>query len=59
VRHEAPLPVGSFNVQNGWGRVLTASLDSGTMCAFDQRGRAVFRTRVAASSHDVCFVMSA
>jgi DNA-binding beta-propeller fold protein YncE len=59
VRRTAPVPVGSFNVQNGWGRVLTASLDNGTMCAFDGRGDAVFRTRVAASSHDVCFVMAA
>ena len=59
VRHTASLPVGSFNVQNGWGRVLTASLASGSMCAFDGRGERVFRTRVASSSHDVCFVTAA
>jgi DNA-binding beta-propeller fold protein YncE len=59
VRRTTPIPVGSFNVQNGWGRVLTASLSRGTVCVLDGRGDVVTRTRVAASSHDACFVMSA
>lgn len=52
------VPVGSYNVQQGWGRILTPSLERGTLCILDGRGRLVSSLRVAPSSHDACFVMS-
>jgi hypothetical protein len=51
-----PLPVGSYNVQSGAGRVLTPSLGHGTLTVLDENGRTVYRTRVARSSHDACVV---
>jgi len=53
------VPLGSYNVQHGFGRVLTPSLSLGTLCVADAGGRIVRRVRVARSSHDACFVMSA
>jgi hypothetical protein len=53
------VPVGSYNVHDGWGRVLTPSLNRGTLCVLDRAGDVLVRKRVAASSHDACFVMSA
>jgi len=55
----ARVPLGSYNVQHGFGRVLTPSLSLGTLCVADGAGRIVSRVRVARSSHDACFVMSA
>jgi DNA-binding beta-propeller fold protein YncE len=52
------VPVGSYNVQDGWGLVFTPSLERGTLCMLDERGRLLHRLRVAASSHDACFVMA-
>jgi hypothetical protein len=52
------VPAGSFNVQDGFGRVLTPSLERGTLCVLDASGRLVREVRVARSSHDACFVMS-
>jgi hypothetical protein len=52
------VPVGSYNVQQAWGRVLTPSLSAGTLCIADKRGRVVNRVQVARSSHDACFVLS-
>jgi DNA-binding beta-propeller fold protein YncE len=54
-----PLPTGSYNVQDAWGFVLTPSLARGTLCVLDRRGGLRARGRVAASSHDACFVMAA
>lgn len=54
-----PVPLGSYNVDGRWGLVLTPSLAQGTLCVANSRGRIVTRTRVARSSHDACFVMSA
>jgi DNA-binding beta-propeller fold protein YncE len=53
------VPMGSYNVQQGWRRILTPSLDSGTLCVLDLRGRLLHRVEVARSSHDACFMMSA
>jgi len=53
------IPVGSYNVQQGFGLVLTPSLERGTLCVLDDRGRRRFEKRIAPSSHDACFVMSA
>jgi DNA-binding beta-propeller fold protein YncE len=52
-----PIPVGSYNVQQGTGgRVLTPSLDRGTLCILDARGVLLREVHVAASSHDACFI---
>jgi hypothetical protein len=56
------LPTGSFNVQREarvGGRLLTPSLSRGTLCVVDQTGRLVRQQRVARSSYDACFVLSA
>jgi DNA-binding beta-propeller fold protein YncE len=51
------VPIGSYNVQAGSGGiVLTPSLDHGTLCVLDARGRLLHTVHVAASSHDACFV---
>jgi hypothetical protein len=55
----APVPVGSYNVQQGWGVILTPSLSQGTLCTFSARGAPIERTRVARSSHDACVVLTA
>jgi DNA-binding beta-propeller fold protein YncE len=48
------VPVGSYNVQFAAGRVITPSLNAGTLCVLDARGVERERVRVAASSHDAC-----
>jgi len=53
----APVPAGSFNVQQGGNYVLTPSLSEGTLCIVTPRGVPVEELRVARSSHDACFVM--
>ena len=50
------VPVGSYNVQGGEGRILTPSLERGTLSVLDGRGRLLRRVQVARSSHDACFV---
>jgi hypothetical protein len=50
-----PIPVGSYNVQRGPGRVLTPSLAHGTLCVLDDAGNVSRRVHVASSSHDACF----
>jgi DNA-binding beta-propeller fold protein YncE len=52
---QATIPVGSYNVQRGPGRILTPSLERGTLCVLDTTGRVRHTVRVAASSHDACF----
>jgi DNA-binding beta-propeller fold protein YncE len=52
------IPLGSYNVQEGWGVVLTPSLSQGTLCVVDRRGAMRNRLRVASSSHDACFSMA-
>jgi DNA-binding beta-propeller fold protein YncE len=49
------IPVGSYNVQAGAGRILTPSLERGTLSVLDGRGRLLRRIQVARSSHDACF----
>jgi hypothetical protein len=48
------LPVGSYNVQFAGRRVLSPSLNAGTLCVVDSRGVVKQRLHVAASSHDAC-----
>jgi DNA-binding beta-propeller fold protein YncE len=50
------VPVGSYNVQSGAGRILTPSLERGTLAVLDGRGRLLRRMQVARSSHDACFI---
>jgi DNA-binding beta-propeller fold protein YncE len=55
---DSAIPVGSYNVQEGWGRILTPSLSRGTLCILDHNGRRLESLAVARSSHDACFVIS-
>jgi hypothetical protein len=55
LRRTTPIPTGSYNVQHGFGRVLTASLDRGTLTVLDRRGALLARVQVAGSCHDACF----
>jgi DNA-binding beta-propeller fold protein YncE len=50
--HTTRIPTGSYNVQFRAGRVLTPSLDEGTLCVLDAGGGLLHRTRVAPSCHD-------
>jgi hypothetical protein len=50
------IPVGSYNVQAGGARILTPSLERGTLSVLDARGRLLHGIQVARSSHDTCFV---
>ena len=49
------VPVGSYNVQYGAGRVITPSLASGTLAVLDRRGAPLAVVHVADSCHDACF----
>ena len=50
--HTTRVPIGSYNVQFRAGRILTPSLDGGTLCVLDAGGDVLRRTRIAASCHD-------
>ena len=50
------IPVGSYNVQAGGARILTPSLERGTLTVLDGRGRVLRSIQVARSSHDACFI---
>ena len=54
--HTTRVPQGSFNVQAGFGLVLTPSLGGGTLCVLDRHGALLRETNVAPSCHDACFV---
>jgi YVTN family beta-propeller protein len=49
-------PLGSYNVQYAAGRVLTPSLNHGTLTVLDDAGVIVRRVRVAPAAHDACGV---
>jgi DNA-binding beta-propeller fold protein YncE len=55
VLRSTPIPIGSYNVQHGPGRVITSSLDHGTLTVLDTRGALLARVQVADSCHDACF----
>jgi len=55
---KTPVPTGSYNVQFGFGRVLTASLARGTLAVLDRHGRNLHVVEVAGSCHDACFLPS-
>jgi DNA-binding beta-propeller fold protein YncE len=52
----ASIPIGSYNVQYGLGRVITPSLDHGTLAVLDSRGVLLSVVHVATSCHDACFL---
>jgi DNA-binding beta-propeller fold protein YncE len=52
----ARIPIGSYNVQRGAGRILTPSLNMGTLTLADRNGRVRASTRVARAAHDACVV---
>jgi hypothetical protein len=54
VRRSTRVPLGSYNVQRGAGRVLTPSLNSGALTILDPHGRVLHEVRVAAAAHDAC-----
>jgi PQQ-like domain len=58
VVHTTKVPVGSYNVQEAFGWIVTPSLDRGTFCVLDRQGRLRHRVQVSPSSHDACFVMT-
>ena len=49
------IPVGSYNVQHGRGRVITPSLSRGTLTILDARGALLASVPVSSSCHDACF----
>ena len=48
------IPVGSYNVQFAAGRVLTPSINAGTLCVLDAAGGLRERVHIGAASHDAC-----
>lgn len=50
------VPVGSYNVQQTMGWVVTPALGHGYVTVCDERGRIRLSERVARSSHDACIV---
>jgi DNA-binding beta-propeller fold protein YncE len=50
------VPVGSYNVQQADGWVVTPGLGTGRLCILDAQGRLLRRERIARSSHDACIV---
>jgi DNA-binding beta-propeller fold protein YncE len=55
VLRSTPIVIGSYNVQHGPGRVITPSLDHGTLTVLDVHGALLARVQVADSCHDACF----
>ena len=49
------IPVGSYNVQHGLGRVITPSLSHGTLTILNEGAALLATVRVASSCHDACF----
>jgi DNA-binding beta-propeller fold protein YncE len=56
--HTARIPVGSYNVTVGWDhRVLTPSLERGTLCQLGRAGGVLATSRLARAAHDACFAV--
>jgi DNA-binding beta-propeller fold protein YncE len=53
---EARVPVGSYNVTFGWNRLVTPSLEGGTVSLLDRNGRVTAIRTVARAAHDACIV---
>jgi hypothetical protein len=50
------VPVGSYNVQQADGWVVTPGLGTGSLCILDRGGRLLHREQIARSSHDACVI---
>jgi DNA-binding beta-propeller fold protein YncE len=50
------VPVGSYNVQQAMGWLVTPALGRGYLTVLDERGRIRRSERIAQSSHDACIV---
>jgi DNA-binding beta-propeller fold protein YncE len=55
---EARVPVGSYNVTFGWGRVVTPSLGDGTVSLLDRNGHVRAVRKVALAAHDACILVT-
>jgi len=53
---EARVPVGSYNVTFGGGRVVSPSLGRGTVSVLDWNGRVRAVRKIARAAHDACVV---
>jgi DNA-binding beta-propeller fold protein YncE len=53
---EARVPVGSYNISYGSLRLVSPSLDRGTLSLLDQNGRVLAVRKVARAAHDACIV---
>jgi hypothetical protein len=49
------IPIGSYNVQQAWGLVLTPSLSHGTLAILSAAGALLATVDVSNSCHDACF----
>jgi DNA-binding beta-propeller fold protein YncE len=54
VLRTTPIELGSYNVQYGGERVVTASLERGTLTVLDRGGRKLAVIQVSGSCHDAC-----
>lgn len=50
----ARVPVGSYNVSFGWGRIVTPSLSRGTLSLLDANGGVHGVHTIARAAHDAC-----
>jgi hypothetical protein len=55
VLRRTPIEIGSYNVQYGFSRVITASLLRGTLTILDAHGALLGVVHVSESCHDACF----
>ena len=55
---EARVPVGSYNVTFGWGRIVTPSLSDGTVSLLDRNGHVRAVRKVARAAHDACILVT-
>lgn len=53
---ETRVPVGSYNVAFGSGRLITPSLGRGTVSLLDRNGHVLAVRRIARAAHDACIV---
>lgn len=53
------VPVGSYNVQQERGWVVTPGLGRGSLAVLDRSGRLLRSERIARSSHDACVIAAA
>ena len=55
---EARIPVGSYNVTFGFGRVVSPSLGDGKLSLLDRNGHVLAVRKVAQAAHDACILVT-